>query len=97
MVEKIRPTTYPENLREPSHELQSSPPLQQRITPEQDHDEIDVFEEMSPAEEDVIDEAFRARDNGLLDREFDDDDEEQIVYLQCVAFFKGLTSHFNSK
>lgn len=87
MVEKTRLATHPENSREPSHEPQSSPVFQQR-TFEPDHDEFDVIEELSPAEEDVIDEAFRARDNGLLDREFDDEDDEQIVYLQYVAPFK---------
>lgn len=46
--------------------------------------ELEVARNVSPTEEDVIDEAFRARDNGLLDQEFDDD--EEIVYLQCVTY-----------
>lgn len=47
--------------------------------------ELEVVRDASPTEEDVIDEAFRARDNGLLDQDFDDD-EEEIVYLQCVTY-----------
>ncbi|KAJ3560993.1 hypothetical protein NP233_g10473 [Leucocoprinus birnbaumii] len=53
----------------------------------------ELFEETQPevdeiaageaaTDEDVVEEAFRARDNGVLDDEYDDDDDEEIVYLQ---------------
>ncbi|KAF9453313.1 hypothetical protein P691DRAFT_60717 [Macrolepiota fuliginosa MF-IS2] len=83
MIEQTQTNTYPEISREPSHEAQLSPQLESRLPSEREPDGDALGGALLP-DDDVVDEAFRARDNGLLDREFDDDDEEQIVYPRCV-------------
>ncbi|KXN88439.1 Protein SMG7 [Leucoagaricus sp. SymC.cos] len=56
------------------------PPARGQYFIEQNGDD-NAVDEVSPVEEDLVEEALRARDYGLLDQEFDDE-EEQIVYLQ---------------
>jgi hypothetical protein len=60
-----------------------------RVRPPSQHAELpdvhsEIIENTLSTEADVLREAIEAHDNGLLDREFDDDEEEEIVYMQYV-------------
>lgn len=44
----------------------------------------ELMENTPPTEEDVVKQAIEAHDTGLLDQDFDD--EEEIVYMQYVIY-----------
>lgn len=58
----------------------TQPPTNVGAETESEQDENTGVE--TATDEDVVEEALRARDNRVLEDEFDDDDDEEIVYLQ---------------